>query len=70
MDNPETLAILGTQDIGRRQQKQNTENTKTWATLIPPDNPEASKYKKHKLHMEESLTISFIHIIRSLQRLY
>ena len=35
MDNPETLAILGTQDIGRRQQKQNTENTKTMSNTDP-----------------------------------
>ena len=33
MDIPEKLAILGTQDIRRRQTKQRTQNTMYWTPL-------------------------------------
>jgi hypothetical protein len=40
MDNPETLAALGTQNTGQRQTKQKTQHRKLewWATWSPPKN--------------------------------
>jgi hypothetical protein len=38
MDNPETVATLGTKDTGRRQTKQNiTQKTKKMSNTDPPN---------------------------------